>query len=165
MEFHVDSLARELMEQGVPEQDALSAARRKFGNLTQKSEESRSAWISGWISDGAQDLRHAFRTLRRDAGFTVFAILILGLGIGGSCTIFSVVNALLFRPLPFTDPDRLVWIANFDRDGEGLSGETVPVGHFAACATRIARSLMSRRITPFMELAIASLPATASRNA
>jgi predicted permease len=132
MEFHVDSLARDLIEQGVPEQDALSAARRRFGNLTQKSEESRSAWISGWISDGAQDLRHAFRTLRRDAGFTVFAILILGLGIGGSCTIFSVVNALLLRPLPFTNPDRLVWIANFDRDGEGLSGETVPTGHFVA---------------------------------
>jgi predicted permease len=130
MEFHVDALARELIEQGVPEQDAVCAARRKFGNLAQKSEESRSTWISGWISDGAQDLRHACRTLRRDAGFTAFAILILGLGIGASCTIFSVVNALLLRPLPFTDPDRLVWIANNDRDGEGLSGETVPVGHF-----------------------------------
>jgi predicted permease len=132
MEFHVDALARELMEQGMPEQDALSAARWKFGNLTQKSEESRSTWISGWISDGAQDLRHAFRTLRRDAGFTTFAILTLGLGIGGSCTIFSVVNALLVRPLPFTSPDRLVWIWNNDRDSEGLSGETVPTGHFVA---------------------------------
>jgi predicted permease len=132
MEFHIDSLARELMEQGAPEQDAFSAARRKFGNPTQKSEDSRSAWISTWMSDGAQDLRHAFRTLRRDAGFTVFAILILGLGIGGSCTIFRVVNALLFRPMPFADPNRLVWIANFDRDGEGLSGETVPVGHFTS---------------------------------
>jgi predicted permease len=131
MEFHVDSLARDLIEQGVPDQDALRAARRKFGNLTQKSEESRSAWISRWMSDGAQDLRHGLRTLRRDAGFTVFAILVLGLGIGGSCTIFSVVNALLLRPLPFTDPSHLVWIANFDRDGEGLSGETVPVSHFA----------------------------------
>jgi predicted permease len=132
MEFHVDAMARELMEQGMPEQDALSAARRKFGNLTQKSEESRSTWIAAWISDGVQDLRHAFRTLRRDTGFTVFAILILGLGIGGSCTLFSVVNALLFRPLPFTNPDRLVWIWNNDRDSEGLSGETVPTGHFAA---------------------------------
>ena len=132
MEFHVDAMARELMEQGMPEQDALSAARRKFGNLTQKSEESRSTWISAWISDGVQDLRHAFRTLRRDTGFTVFAILILGLGIGGSCTIFSVINALLLRPLPFADPNRLVWIWNNDRDSEGLSGETVPTGHFAA---------------------------------
>ena len=60
----------------------------------------------------AQDLKHAFRGMRRDAGFTTFVILIAGLGIGASSTIFSVVNALLLRPLPFRDPDRLVWIAN-----------------------------------------------------
>jgi predicted permease len=59
-----------------------------------------------------QDLRYAFRTLRRDAGSTVLAILIAGIGIGASSTVFSVVNALLLRPLPFRDPGRLVWIAN-----------------------------------------------------
>lgn len=59
-----------------------------------------------------QDLRYAFRTLRRDVGSTVFAILIVGIGIGASSTIFSVVNALLLRPLPFRDPGRLVWISN-----------------------------------------------------
>jgi hypothetical protein len=59
-----------------------------------------------------QDLRYAFRTLRRDAGSTVFAILIAGIGIGASSTVFSVVNALLLRPLPFRDPGRLVWISN-----------------------------------------------------
>jgi putative ABC transport system permease protein len=59
-----------------------------------------------------QDLRYAFRTLRRDAGSTVLAILIAGIGIGASSTVFSVVNALLLRPLPFRDPGRLVWISN-----------------------------------------------------
>jgi predicted permease len=59
-----------------------------------------------------QDLRYAFRTLRRDAGSTVLAILIAGIGIGASSTVFSIVNALLLRPLPFRDPGRLVWIAN-----------------------------------------------------
>src|ERR1019366_8062775 len=54
-----------------------------------------------------QDLRYTFRTLRRDSGFTTFAILIVGLGIGASATVFSVVNTLLLRPLPFRDPDRL----------------------------------------------------------
>src|SRR5438270_13178376 len=58
------------------------------------------------------DLRYTLRTLRRDAGFTIFAILIVGLGIGASSTIFSVVNALLLRPLPFRDAGRLVWIVN-----------------------------------------------------
>ncbi len=74
-----------------------------------------------------QDLRYTFRTLRRDAGFTAFAILIVGLGIAASSTVFSVVNALLLRPLPFRDPGRLVWIANSDT--AGLSGQTTQVGH------------------------------------
>ena len=74
-----------------------------------------------------QDLRYTFRTLRRDSGFTTFAILIVGLGIGASATVFSVVNTLLLRPLPFRDPDRLVWIAN--HDASGLSSQTTQVGH------------------------------------
>src|SRR6202023_2181898 len=69
-----------------------------------------------WISDLTQDLRHAFRGMRRDAGFTAFTILIAGLGIGASSTVFSVVNALLLRPLPFRDPARLVWISNGNQD-------------------------------------------------
>jgi putative ABC transport system permease protein len=74
-----------------------------------------------------QDLRYAFRTLRRDAGFAVFAILIAGLGIGASVTVFSVVNTLLLRPLPFERPSELVWIAN--SDDTGLSGQTTQVGY------------------------------------
>jgi len=74
-----------------------------------------------------QDLRYTLRTLGRDAGFAAFAILIVGLGIGASSTLFSVVNALLLRPLPFRDPQRLVWIANHDTSG--LSGQTTQVDH------------------------------------
>jgi len=79
------------------------------------------------ISDLLHDLRYTFRTLRRDAGFATFAILIAGLGIGASVTVFSVVNALILRPLPFADPGQLVWVAN--RDTSGLSGQTTQVGH------------------------------------
>ena len=74
-----------------------------------------------------QDLRYALRTLRRDAGFAVFAILIAGLGIGASATVFSVVNTLLLRPLPFAEPGKLVWISN--HDVAGLSGQTTQVGY------------------------------------
>jgi predicted permease len=74
-----------------------------------------------------QDLRYTVRTLRRDGGFATFAILIAGLGIGASTTVFSVVNTLVLRPLPFAEPDQLVWIAN--RDVSGLSGQTTQVGH------------------------------------
>jgi predicted permease len=79
------------------------------------------------FSNLLQDLRYTARTLRRDAGFAVFAILIAGLGIGASVIVFSVVDTLLLRPLPFARPSELVWIAN--RDAEGLSGQTTQVGH------------------------------------
>jgi predicted permease len=74
-----------------------------------------------------RDLRYTLRTLRRDLAFTTFVILIAGLGIGASSTVFSVVNALLLRPLPFSQPDRLMWIAN--GAGRGLSQQTTQVGH------------------------------------
>jgi predicted permease len=114
MEFHIESMTQELAAQGISEVEARAAARRKFGNMTQKSEEARSTWIVRWMGDLTQDLHHSFRGMRRDAGFTAFMILIAGLGIGASSTVFSVVNALLLRPLPFRDPGRLVWISNGD---------------------------------------------------
>jgi len=82
-----------------------------------------------WIETFSRDFKYALRTLRRDIGFATFAILIVGLGIGASSTIFSVVNTLLIRPLPFRDPARLVWIANSPA-ALGLSIQTMQVGHF-----------------------------------
>src|SRR2546421_5200928 len=112
MEFHIESMVQDLVESGMSQREARAAARRKFGNMARKSEEARATWIAQWMSDAGQDLKHSFRAMRRDVGFTAFVILIAGLGIGASSTIFSVVNALLLRPLPFRDPGRLVWIVN-----------------------------------------------------
>jgi predicted permease len=112
MDFHIESMAQDLARNGMSEQEARAAAHRKFGNMTQKSEEARGTWIAQWLDDAAQDLKHSFRGMRREAGFTAFVILIAGLGIGASSTIFSVLNALLLRPLPFRDAKQLVWIAN-----------------------------------------------------
>ena len=75
-----------------------------------------------------QDPRYAVRTLWRDLGFAIFTILIIGLGVGASSTVFSVLNSLLVKPLPFKDPNSLVWVAN-KTDTEGnMSGQTVQVG-------------------------------------
>jgi len=75
-----------------------------------------------------QDLRYTFRALRENPGFTAFAILIIGVGVGASSTIFSVVNTLLLRPLPLQDSRQLVWIYNLSDDG--ISEWSTQVGHF-----------------------------------
>ncbi len=81
-----------------------------------------------FMADFAQDFRYTLRVLRRESGFATFAMLIIGLGIGASSTVFSVIDTLLVRPLPFKDPEHLVWIANETKEEGDLSGETVQVG-------------------------------------
>jgi predicted permease len=83
-----------------------------------------------------RDVRYAVRTLLRDAGFAAFAILIVGLGVGASCTVFSVVNTLLLRPLPFRDPGRLVWIANHQDETNDMSGKTSQTDYLLDMRTR-----------------------------
>src|SRR5271169_1304739 len=110
----------EQRERGLSAEEARYAARRAFGNTTLIREQTRATWSWIWIESLIHDLRYGFRGMRRNAGSTIFAILIVGLGIGGASTIFSVVNALLLRPLSFRDPGQLVWISN----GECCSTQT-----------------------------------------
>jgi len=126
---HAALLVEDHMRRGMNAEQAERAARLELGGLTQIREAHREVRGVPFLDTLFQDLRYTFRTLRRDASFTTFAILIVGLGIGASSTIFSVVNALLIRPLPFRDPGRLVWIANSGGEND-LSGQTVTVGSF-----------------------------------
>jgi predicted permease len=128
LEAHVKLLAEDYIRRGVPTGEAERRARIELGGITQLREAHREMRALPFLDTLLQDLRYTFRTLRQSAGFTLFAILIIGLGVGASATIFSTVDALLIRPLPFKDSRSLVWIYNLADDG--VSEWNTQVGHF-----------------------------------
>lgn len=113
---HVEMRAEALEAEGVSRPEALHEARRRFGNLTRTKENTREMHVFTVLSNAAQDLRYAARRLRREPSFTVTAVLTLGLIIGANGAIFSVFEAVLLRPLPFPDADRLIAIHGTNRD-------------------------------------------------
>ena len=119
MEFHIQSMIDELVAQGMSKPEARAVARRKFGNMTQQSEEARSTWIARWMSDLAQDLRFAARSFLRSPGFTTATLLTLALGIGATTAIYSLVDQVILHALPVRDPGRLVLV---DWNGDQVAG-------------------------------------------
>lgn len=110
MQAHLEFEIDESMDKGETQEDA----RRRFGNTTLIRETAAGAWGFAGIDAIAQDLKYGFRQLRRSPVFTAAAMVTLGLGIGMSTAMFSVVNAVLLRPLSYPDADRLVWLATYD---------------------------------------------------
>jgi putative ABC transport system permease protein len=110
MAFHIDSLARGYARDGLTDVDAQRAARRQFGNLTRLKERGHDERTIRLAEDVTRDARHAARGLWRSPGFSLAVILTLALGIGGNTAVFSVVDQLLLRPLPYPDGDQLVMV-------------------------------------------------------
>jgi predicted permease len=111
---HVEMRVEENLESGMSEQEARREANLRFGNKFSARENTRSVYIVAWLESVWQDFRYGFRTLHRAPGFSIVAVLTVALSIGITTAVFTIVNSVLLRPLPYPEPQRLIAVATLD---------------------------------------------------
>jgi predicted permease len=114
---HLELAERDARARGLSAQDARMAARRSFGGIQQMKEEHRDRRSVRWMETLLRDLRFGFSSLRRTPGFTAMVVGVLALGIGANVAMFSVVDSVLLKPLPFPQPDRIVGVWDAPKPG------------------------------------------------
>jgi putative ABC transport system permease protein len=110
LSFHIEEQVADMVRSGVAEEDARRQVRLEFGASEQVKDECRDVRPARWVETFVQDVRYAWRNLRRNPGFAAVAVATLALGIGGLTAMFSAFDTILIRPLPYADPDRLVMV-------------------------------------------------------
>ncbi|MGC2161616.1 MAG: ABC transporter permease, partial [Silvibacterium sp.] len=118
MREHLKEKTEQFMREGLPREEAEQAARRAFGNPTLLEQRSREVWQWQAVESFLADVKLNFRRLRRSPGFAATVLLTLALGIGANTSVFSVVNSVLLKPLPYPDSDRLAALS-LDAPGAG----------------------------------------------
>src|SRR5689334_2261586 len=129
MELHLAEKAAELEADGMTAERARAEARRRFGNVELKHEESREIWMTRFLSELGQDIRYGCRTMIANKAFSALAVLSLALGIGANTTIYSFMESILLRSLPVADPESLVVLTWHSQPGQNATNQADLVVH------------------------------------
>jgi predicted permease len=121
MRLHLDERTEQLMREGMGRKEAEQAARRAFGNSTLLEERSREVWQMPWVESLGTDLNLVFRRLRKSPGFAATVLLTLAIGIGANTAVFSVLNSVLFKPLPYPEAEQLLALRLIAPGAAGLA--------------------------------------------